>query len=68
MNFSQKQFTFEKNDKKLNHNLLKMGVMLTYQNAQEIYRRNHGTTQYFKRYYTDNLVYTDGVLDFQQSF
>ncbi|DAB11904.1 TPA: hypothetical protein CPT91_05025 [Candidatus Gastranaerophilales bacterium HUM_16] len=41
--------------------------MLTYQDAQEIYYRNHGTTQYFKRVYCNNLFYTDGVMDFQRS-
>ena len=41
--------------------------MLTYSDVQEIYWRNHGTTQYFKREYYDNLFYTDGVMDVQRS-
>ncbi len=41
--------------------------MLTYSDVQEIYYRNHGTTQYFKRGYCDNLFYTDGVMDVQHS-
>lgn len=41
--------------------------MLNYSDVQEIYYRNHGTTQYFKRPYSDNLLYTDGVMDFQRS-
>lgn len=41
--------------------------MLTYSDVQEIYWRNHGTTQYFKRGYCDNLFYTDGVMDFQRT-
>ncbi len=41
--------------------------MLTYSDVQEIYYRNHGTTQYFKRGYCNNLFYTDGVMDFQRS-
>ncbi len=41
--------------------------MLTYQNVLEIYSRNYGTTQYFKRPYNNNLFYTDGVMDFQRS-
>ncbi len=40
--------------------------MLTYSDVQEIYYRNHGTTQYFKRAYCNNLFYTDGVMDFQR--
>ncbi len=41
--------------------------MLTYSDVQEIYSRNHGTTQYFKRPYNNNLLYTDGIMDFQRS-
>ena len=41
--------------------------MLTYSDVQEIYYRNHGKTQYFKRAYNNNLFYTDGVIDFQRS-
>ncbi len=41
--------------------------MLTYSDVQEIYSRNHGTTQYLKRPYNNNLLYTDGIMDFQRS-
>jgi hypothetical protein len=39
--------------------------MLVYSNVQEIYSRNTGTTKYYRRSSCSNLVYTDGVLDFQ---
>ncbi|MBQ4124125.1 hypothetical protein IJD44_10480 [bacterium] len=41
--------------------------MLTYNDVQEIYARNHGTTNYYHRNYYTTLAYTDGVFDFQKS-
>ena len=41
--------------------------MLSYLDVLDIYNRNHGTTQYFKRPYNGNLLYTDGIMDFQKS-
>ena len=41
--------------------------MLNYSDVQMIYYRNTGTTRYFQRPYYSNLLYTDGVMDFQES-
>ena len=41
--------------------------MLTYNDVQKIYARNHGTTNYYHRNYYTTLAYTDGVFDFQKS-
>lgn len=41
--------------------------MLNYSDVQMIYHRNTGTTRYFQRPYYSNLLYTDGVMDFQES-
>ena len=41
--------------------------MLTYSDVQEIYSHNCGTLNYYKRNDCSSLVYTDGVMDFQQS-
>ena len=41
--------------------------MLTYDAVKNIYARNYGTTNYYKRRYYKSLVYTDGILDFQRA-
>ena len=41
--------------------------MLNYSDVQMIYYRNSGTTRYFQRPYYSNLLYTDGVMDFQET-
>lgn len=39
--------------------------MITYNTVKEIYGRNFGSMQLFKRNHFDKLVYTEGVMDFQ---
>ncbi len=41
--------------------------MITYNTVKEIYNRNFGSMHLFKRNYFDKLVYTEGVMDFQQT-
>lgn len=41
--------------------------MITYNTVKEIYGRNYGSMQLFKRNYYNQLVYTEGVLDFQNT-
>ncbi|MCM1266019.1 MAG: hypothetical protein NC200_07455 [Candidatus Gastranaerophilales bacterium] len=41
--------------------------MITYNTVKEIYGRNYGSMQLFKRDYFNQLVYTEGVLDFQKT-
>jgi len=41
--------------------------MITYNTVKEIYDRNYGSMQLFKRDYFNQLVYTEGVLDFQKT-
>ena len=43
---------------------MELKIMLSYLDVLDIYNRNHGTTQYFKRPYNGNLLYTDGIMDF----
>ena len=35
--------------------------------VESIYLRNYGTQEYYKRSYCDNLIYTEGIKDFQIS-
>ena len=35
--------------------------------AEEIYSRNYGSEQFFKRDYYDELFYTEGIMDFQKT-
>ena len=35
--------------------------------AEEIYSRNYGSEQFFKRDYYDKLFYTEGITDFQKT-
>lgn len=35
--------------------------------AEEIYNRNYGSEQFFKRDYYDELFYTEGITDFQKT-
>ena len=41
--------------------------MITYNTVKEIYNRNFGSMQLFKRDYYNQLVYTEGVMDFQKT-
>lgn len=41
--------------------------MITYNTVKEIYSRNYGSMQLFKRDYFNQLVYTEGVMDFQRT-
>lgn len=41
--------------------------MITYNTVKEIYGRNYGSMQLFKRDYYNQLVYTEGVMDFQKT-
>lgn len=41
--------------------------MITYNTVKEIYGRNYGSMQLFKRDYCNQLVYTEGVMDFQKT-
>ena len=41
--------------------------MKTYNTVKEIYGRNYGSMQLFKRNYFDKLVYTEGIMDFQKT-
>jgi len=41
--------------------------MITYNAVKEIYSRNSGSMQLFKRDYYNHLVYTDGIMDFQNT-
>lgn len=41
--------------------------MFTYSDVKLIYHRNTGTTRYFQRPYYSNLLYTDGIMDFQET-
>lgn len=41
--------------------------MITYNTVKEVYARNYGSEQLFKRNYCNNLTYTEGLMDFQQS-
>lgn len=39
----------------------------TYYDAKQVYNRNYGSEQLFKRSYCNSLLYTEGVMDFQQT-
>lgn len=41
--------------------------MINYSTVKEIYSRNYGSMQLFKRNYFNELVYTEGVMDFQKT-
>lgn len=41
--------------------------MITYNTVKEIYSRNYGSMQLFKRNYFDKLLYTEGIMDFQNT-
>lgn len=41
--------------------------MSTYSDVQMIYSRNTGTTHYYQRTYYSTLLYTDGIMDFQET-
>ena len=35
--------------------------------VKEIYNRNYGSENYYKRSYCDSLIYTEGIMDFQKT-
>ena len=35
--------------------------------VKEIYLRNYGSETFYRRNYCDNLVYTEGIMDFQKT-
>lgn len=37
------------------------------QTVEEIYSRNYGSESYYRRCYCENLIYTEGIMDFQKS-
>ncbi len=41
--------------------------MITYNTVKQIYGRNYGSVQLFKRDYCTQLLYTEGVMDFQKT-
>lgn len=41
--------------------------MITYNTAEQVYSRNHGSERLFKRPYCKTLNYTEGIFDFQKS-
>ena len=41
--------------------------MITYNTAEQVYSRNHGSERLFKRPYCQTLNYTEGIFDFQNS-
>ncbi len=42
-------------------------MAVAYNTVQEIYNRNFGSIQLFKREYFNQLLYTEGVMDFQKT-
>ena len=45
----------------------KITMTATYYDAKQVYNRNYGSEQLFKRSYCNSLLYTEGVMDFQQT-
>lgn len=41
--------------------------MITYNTVKQIYGRNYGSIQLFRRDYCNQLLYTEGVMDFQKT-
>lgn len=39
----------------------------TYYDAKQVYNRNYGSERLYKRSYCNSLLYTEGVMDFQQT-
>ena len=39
----------------------------TYYDATQVYSRNYGSERLYKRSYCNSLLYTEGVMDFQQT-
>lgn len=42
-------------------------MTVTYNAVKEIYKRNYGSERLYKRSYCFNLLYTEGVMDFQKT-
>lgn len=41
--------------------------MINYNTVQQIYNRNYGSMSLYKRPFFNQLVYTEGIMDFQQT-
>ena len=42
-------------------------MTITYNTVKQIYDRNYGSERLYKRPYCNNLNYTEGIMDFQQT-
>ncbi len=42
-------------------------MTITYDTVKEIYSRNYGSERLYKRSYCFNLLYTEGIMDFQKA-
>lgn len=42
-------------------------MTITYDTVKEIYGRNYGSERLYKRSYCFNLLYTEGIMDFQKT-
>ena len=42
-------------------------MTMTYSTVEKIYNRNYGSERLFKRNYCPKLLYTEGLMDFQQT-
>ena len=42
-------------------------MTITYNTVQEVYNRNYGSEKLYKRDYCNTLLYTQGIMDFQQT-
>ncbi|MCM1264740.1 MAG: hypothetical protein NC200_00955 [Candidatus Gastranaerophilales bacterium] len=42
-------------------------MTITYNTVKEIYGRNYGSERLYKRSYCFNLLYTEGIMDFQKT-
>lgn len=42
-------------------------MTITYDTVKEIYGRNYGSEKLYKRSYCFNLLYTEGIMDFQKT-
>ena len=42
-------------------------MTVTYYDVKQVYSRNYGSERLFKREYCNNLLYTEGIMDFQKT-
>lgn len=42
-------------------------MAITYNTVEEVYNRNYGSESLYKRNYCNTLLYTQGIMDFQQT-